>query len=277
MKKLTHCPIEKNSIFVPPILKNIKMKFVTPIIKQIPNTITMLNLSAGFAAIIMALDMNFIQFAPWLIFLAAIFDFLDGFAARALNAYSKIGKQLDSLADIVSFGVAPGILAFQIMKIALHCNSWETLFVGVNNFDWAYIAIAVFIPVFSAIRLAKFNIDDRQTSSFIGLPTPASAILIASIAYVVLNSHNLEVMNFVLNKNFLFALYIFDAVLMVSSLKMFSFKLKSYAFKQSWLQYIFLILSVAILFWLKMLGLPLVIALYILFSVVYSVTQKENS
>jgi CDP-diacylglycerol--serine O-phosphatidyltransferase len=248
----------------------------TPIIKQVPNTITMLNLASGFLAIILALDMSFVQFAPWLILLAAVFDFLDGFAARLLNAYSEIGKQLDSLADIVSFGVAPGILAFQLMKIALNCHSWEALFTGVNATQWAYMAVAVLIPVFSAIRLAKFNIDTRQTSSFIGLPTPASAILIASVAYVVLNTHNWTLINVLLNKNMLLFIIIADAILMVSNLKMFSFKIKSASFKDSWVQYLFLLSSVIVLAIYQFFGLPLVIALYIVFSVVYSLTQPKE-
>ena len=137
--------------------------------KHIPNTITSLNLFSGSIAIVMAFEGAYIWVVFWVI-IAAIFDFFDGMAARLLNAYSDIGKELDSLADVVSFGVAPAVAVFTLLRndIIYH----ESLI-----FIQPYIPYLAFvIPIFSALRLAKFNIDERQTSSFIGLPTPANAL-----------------------------------------------------------------------------------------------------
>ncbi len=137
------------------------------ITKHIPNFITCLNLFAGCISCVMAFRGEYLPAALFM-YLAAIFDFLDGMMARLLNAYSKIGKELDSLSDMVSFSVAPGIILF----------SWLQTIVP-DKFFLPYLAFL--IPVASALRLATFNIDDRQTSSFIGLPTPANAIFIASL------------------------------------------------------------------------------------------------
>ena len=138
------------------------------ITKHIPNTITCLNLFSGSMAVYYAFLGNY-QLVFALVLLAAVFDFFDGFAARLLKAYSPMGKELDSLADMVSFGLAPGAVAFSLLR--------QTVFP-----EW--LAFAGFIiPVFSALRLAKFNIDERQTNSFIGMPTPANAIFWVSASY----------------------------------------------------------------------------------------------
>ena len=136
--------------------------------KHIPNTITSMNLFSGSIAIVMAFEGAFIWVVFWVI-LAAIFDFFDGMAARLLNAYSEIGKELDSLADVVSFGVAPSVAVFILLRDYI-------LFPESLSIIQPYVPyLAFIIAVFSALRLAKFNIDERQTSSFIGLPTPANA------------------------------------------------------------------------------------------------------
>ena len=154
------------------------------IVRNIPNFITSLNLVAGFTAVIFAFNINTIAYAPYYVFLAAVFDFFDGFSARLLKSYSKIGKELDSLADVVSFGVAPGVLMYQMLQF----SSYN--FLMFENNTIINIIVASLIPVFSALRLAKFNIDERQSDSFIGLPTPASAILIASITIIFFSANS---------------------------------------------------------------------------------------
>ena len=136
--------------------------------KYIPNTITCCSLASGFIAGVMALQGEFFNVVIW-VMLAALFDFMDGFAARLLKAFSPIGKELDSLSDVISFGVAPGLMLYESLRlVALH------LPLGSYNTWVPYMACV--IPVFSALRLAKFNIDDRQTTSFLGLPVPAHAL-----------------------------------------------------------------------------------------------------
>lgn len=222
------------------------MRFIT---KHIPNAITCLNLFAGCLACVVAFKGIFIL-AAYLVMLAAIFDFLDGFAARLFKAYSPLGKELDSLADIVSFGVAPGFVLFSFLT-------------HVTGSYWAMLAFL--IPIFSALRLAKFNIDERQTSSFIGLPTPANAIfwvfLISSIkkhylAYFTLNE-------FRITTTILIGIFCF---LLVSEIPMFSLKFKNAHWKNNKIRFVFLLASITLIFWLKFKAFPFIIGLYILLS-----------
>src|SRR5664279_5423425 len=147
--------------------------------KHIPNFITSLNLVSGFIAIIFAANGNLVT-SSWFILAAMIFDFLDGFSARLLHAYSDIGKELDSLADVVSFGVAPALIIYQLL------NSSLSLFAPaiVNSHDVKAVLILIFpviMPICGALRLAKFNIDTTQTKSFKGLPIPANALAVISV------------------------------------------------------------------------------------------------
>jgi len=150
------------------------------ITKHIPNILTCLNIVSGCIAVVAALLYGSLEMAACWIIIGAVFDFSDGFAARMLKAYSPIGKDLDSLADVVTFGVAPGVIVFRLL--------FEITYVGVPGLasnSYQYLPYVAFvIPVFSALRLAKFNIDDRQTTSFIGLPVPAHALFWASIMRV---------------------------------------------------------------------------------------------
>ena len=239
--------------------------------KHIPNLLTSLNLTCGFIAIIMAFNPNMLMFAPYLVFIAAVFDFSDGFAARMLKAYSELGKQLDSMADMVSFGVAPGIIAYQMIQIAFNP------YIHTNNLVWllSYI-IPALIPVFSALRLAKFNIDERQTNSFIGLPTPGSAILISSLALVLFNSSNIALQFIISNPYIISTVIVLDCILMVSELPMFSLKLKSLSFKENLTQYIFLLISLVLIIAFQFYALPLIIGVFIIESlVVYIFTLKR--
>ena len=211
-------------------------------IKSIPNSITSLNLLSGCFAIIFALSGDF-KAALICIIASAVFDFFDGLAARALNAYSIIGKELDSLADMVSFGVAPAMIMLTYTKILVETNF--VIFDGVgsiSNFtENLMILIPLLIAVFSALRLAKFNIDTRQTENFLGLATPSCALLCASLVYSTDVYEPLAVF---------FAVYPYTipmialvlSYLLVSEIPMFSFKFKNLSWKDNAARYIFLIL-----------------------------------
>lgn len=154
--------------------------------RSIPNTITLLNLISGCIGIVFAFN-DMLEWSAYMIGIAAVFDFFDGFVARLLDARSEIGKQLDSFSDAVSFGVLPGIILFQLISV-----SFGEYFNPINQRPLNHVVVeflAFILPAFSVLRLAKFNIDDRQTYGFIGMPTPASAILIGSLP-LILASYN---------------------------------------------------------------------------------------
>jgi len=232
--------------------------------KHIPNFLTLLNLFCGCCAILFSFD-NLVL-TSYFVGLAVVFDFLDGFAARLFNAKSNIGKDLDSLADVVSFGVVPGMILFRLIEAFFTTGEYrnETLF---------YIPfIAFLIPLFSALRLAKFNNDERQTDSFIGLPTPANAILIASFP-LILNQQstlldiNLEGLQNLLNNVFvLIVMTIVLSYLLIAELPLFSLKFKSFSWAENKTRYIFLIISIVALILLFYSAIPIIIILYILIS-----------
>ena len=218
--------------------------------RHAPNTITCLNLFCGCLSVVHSLG-GMLDIAAYLILVAAVFDFLDGFAARWLKAYSDLGKQLDSLADMVSFGVAPASVMYMLL----------------GNTGYYLIAPAAYIiAVFSALRLAKFNIDTRQTDSFIGLPTPANALFICSLAFISADNIQLYVLT---NDNifFLLAVTAVSSYLLVAELPLFSLKFKSFDWKSNKIRYIFVIISVIVLIMLQWAGLAVVILIYIVLSI----------
>ncbi len=221
--------------------------------KHIPNLISCLNLFSGSIAVVLAFEGLFFYAFLW-IMLAAVMDFLDGMAARLLNAYSPIGKELDSLADIISFGFAPGIMIFKILQI----NS------EIVNFGFPFLPyIAFLIPIFSALRLAKFNIDERQTDSFIGLPTPANAMFWASgIAGTWKYSDGNELLYTTI---IIISILIFSW-LMISEIPMFSLKMKKIEWKENQLKFILPVIGTIAIFFLGSAGIAFVILLYILIS-----------
>lgn len=235
-------------------------------IKHIPNFITLLNLISGCIAITFAFQGN-LEVASWLIGLAAIFDFFDGMAARLLNVKSAIGKELDSLADVISFGVVPGVIVFQLLSMNVIIASPLIPY------------IAFLIPAFSALRLAKFNIDTRQEDMFYGLPTPANAILIASFP-LILNKNDLLfglgtefIETLILNPYFLIGFTLVMSWLLVAEIPLMSLKFKSFAWSENKPRFILLILSVISLAIFQFAGIPIILMLYILISV--SGMQKQ--
>lgn len=230
------------------------------IIKHIPNTITCCNLISGCGSILF-LCHNHILWAAAMIFVAAVFDFLDGFAARLLDAKSPIGGELDSLSDVVSFGVAPSfIVAWFLSKTGV---GW-----WIHDFN-VFPVLAFILAAFAAVRLAKFNLDTRQTSSFIGLPVPAVGLFIASLPFMLFRfGHDTWLYNFVMNPYFLLAMVAVFSWLMISEVPFFSFKIKNLRFKENILRYFVVIFAIVAVIVLKCVALPFVFLFYILLSVI---------
>ncbi|MDD2798845.1 MAG: CDP-alcohol phosphatidyltransferase family protein [Bacteroidales bacterium] len=226
--------------------------------RHIPNTITSLNLFAGCVAAVLAFQGDFVITAL-LVYLASLFDFLDGFAARALKAYSAIGKELDSLADMVSFGFVPAIVVFVMLKN------------GLTDSPFSHIIpyTAFLLAVFSGLRLAIFNIDDRQTVSFIGLPTPANGLFWVSFAawYQQSNLSNLQ-------PGVLLVFVALFSFLLVSSLPMFSLKIKNLSFKENALPFLLLISGLGLIIFYGYLGVSLSIGIYIISSLFVKIIKR---
>ena len=230
--------------------------------KHIPNAITCLNLFSGCIAIVFAFQGAYMT-AACLIALAAIFDFFDGFAARLLNAYSPLGKELDSLADVVSFGVAPGVMIYSfISDLSYTTGRSEYL---------TYLAFL--IPVFSALRLAIFNLDERQATSFIGLPTPANALF---WAFGIAGSFE-YVLDTTFDPMIVVAATIFFSWLLVSNLPMFSLKFKHYKWRGNRLRYYFIAGCIVLLIMLGITGLSACILWYIGLSLLSVLSIKKRS
>ncbi len=240
-------------------------------IKQIPNIITSLNLLCGCVAVMFALSGDLIT-ASFFAFLGIFFDFFDGLAARLLNASSKVGLELDSLADMVTSGVVPGFVMVQLLSQAItgdYLNITEIF--SDNNWNEGFTQflpfIGLLIVVASAYRLAKFNVDTRQTTSFIGLPTPANTLLILSLPLILAFQHSDLVVDVILNKWVLIGLTILSSILLNAEIPLFGLKFKTWGFKGNAIRYVFLIIAIVGLFLLHFLAIPLIILLYILMSV----------
>ncbi|GAA4010180.1 CDP-diacylglycerol--serine O-phosphatidyltransferase [Hymenobacter fastidiosus] len=221
---------------------------------HLPNAVTCLNLFAGCLALC-NIFAGQLETAAYLVGLAAAFDFADGLLARALHASSPIGKDLDSLADVVSFGVVPGALLFHLLGQAAG---------GLP----AWLPYAGFIvTIFSALRLAKFNNDTRQTDSFIGLPTPACTLVVAALP-LILAHDTFSLTSLILNPGVLLALTLLLSGLLVAEIPLFALKFKSLTWADNSLRFVFLILAVALLLLLGVAAIPLAVLLYVVLSVV---------
>ncbi len=225
----------------------------------IPNLLTLSNLLCGSLAVVSALEGDLVR-VFWLVMLSALCDFLDGFAARLLNQYSALGVQLDSLADMVSFGLVPSMVTFSILR---------TLEFGGECGVCSYVAFI--IVLFSALRLARFNIDEEQHEEFLGLPTPACSIFFVATGWMFDKG-------LLANTDAIW--YAVDAVVMATLLivpvKMFSFKFKSFGWRGNELRFVFVILSaVAVAVW-QVKVVPTVIVAYILVSLVRHMLAKRS-
>ena len=258
--------------------------------KHIPNTITSLNLLCGCFAIVAAFNGQ-LTWSALLIGLSAIFDFFDGMVARLLHVHSEIGKQLDSLADVISFGLVPGIIMFQFISADLGDNN---ILIQERSINHLLIAsIAFIIPVLSAVRLAKFNIDPRQSDSFIGVPTPANAILIGSLVLIMdlqlgldiydpdsnlthLTSYKALIANALYNPYFLCCISILMSILLVSEIPLFALKFKNLSWTDNKIRFLFILISAGLLLSLKLIALPIIIVIYILLSIINNFASAKQ-
>ncbi len=232
--------------------------------KNIPNFITLLNLFSGILSIV-SLYQGSIAWAVYFILIAAIFDFMDGAAARMLNLQSELGKQLDSLADLVSFGLAPGFLMFFLIKTS---QPLPEIIFNENNLVPYF---AFLIPLLSAWRLAKFNIDTRQEEQFLGLPTPANALMIASLGLISQNIFNPQLwMISLTNSSFLLlGLTLVLSILLVAEIPLLSLKFKNLTWKENQSRFLLIGSSVILLFLLKISAIPLILISYVLISIFF--------
>lgn len=256
-------------------------------IKQIPNLFTLLNLFLGCIAIVFALQTETISIyvgsdlsthynipeklsvAALFIFAAAVVDFLDGFVARLLNASSEMGKQLDSLSDVVSFGVAPSVILYQLLRISFIKEE--------NGLDVSMLWLmpAFILACAGAYRLARFNLDDSQSFGFKGLPIPAAGLLIASFPLMLHDGNNIFIVNELLtNKWVLYALIVLVSWLMVSTLPLMALKFKDFSLKNNIPKIILLVVAVASAFIFHWLAVPIIFIVYIILSLLKK--QKQS-
>lgn len=241
--------------------------------KHIPNAITLLNLLSGLIALVYAFDDN-LQMAFFWVCMGIFFDFWDGFAARVLKVSSPLGVQLDSLADMVTSGVVPGVVMYQMLDHIQENNA----FYNVTE-DTFYMKLVPFIGFIitlgSCMRLAKFNIDTRQTDSFIGLPTPANALFILSIP-MILNTTAFDFMQTIFsNPYILVGISIFSAFIMNAELPLFSLKTKNKNLSDNKLTFLFLGICALLLLFFQYEAIPVIIGFYILLSVILNKTKKS--
>ena len=239
-------------------------------IKQIPNIITSLNLLCGCVAIMFAVSGDLVS-ASFFAFAGIFLDFFDGLAARVLNAQSQVGLQLDSLADVVTSGVLPGIVMVQLLSEALTGTSLDisTIFSDTANSTSieSYLPfIGLLIAVASGYRLAKFNVDTRQTTSFIGLPVPANTLLILSLPLILSFQAGQQITEIILTPWFLIIITLVSCVLLNAEIPLFGLKFKTWNFKDNAVRYLFLIASILLLVVLKFIAIPIIIFSYILVS-----------
>ena len=251
--------------------------------KQIPNLFTLSNLLSGIIAIIMALSDKLVE-AAFFVFLGIFFDFFDGFFARKFNVSGELGKQLDSLADMVTSGVVPGLVMFQLILFSTK-QQWFMELSYTNMMSWQdhsdtyyyFIPfIGLLIPLASAYRLANFNIDERQTSSFIGLPTPALAIFILSLPLILNYSNHQFFINLIHNKYILIGITLLGSYLLNAEMPLFSLKFNNYSWASNKVKYIFLLFTIMLLIVLKTVAIPLVIILYVSLSIIDNSLDKKD-
>jgi CDP-diacylglycerol--serine O-phosphatidyltransferase len=234
--------------------------------KHIPNFITSLNLAAGFISIVFAINGDVVT-ASWLIIAAMIFDWSDGFSARLLKAYSDIGKELDSLADAVSFGVAPALIMYQLLGTSLSLT-WPMIINASGAGDKLILLAPVIMCVCAVLRLAVFNTDESQVKSFKGLPTPANALAVISLVIAAHYSDRTVFKNILESTPLLLILTVALSLLMVSRIPLISLKVANLKLKGNEGRYMLIILVVAAFLFLGIGAIPLVIPFYIIASII---------
>ncbi len=236
--------------------------------KHIPNTITTFNLLSGTFGVISVLEGNLIM-GSIKMGCGLLFDFFDGFSARLLKVSSPEGKELDSLADLITFGLLPTVIMYKLM-IGFACTSGKcTGIIPSEYFPYTSFVIVAF----SALRLARFNVDTRQSDSFIGLPTPSAAMVIGSIPLII--EYQPFFNDFILQPKLLLALSLMLSYLLIAELPLLALKFKNYSWKNNSYRYCLLLISVIFLITLKFLAFPAIILSYILMSYVYNTKNKQ--
>lgn len=282
--------------------------------RNIPNAITCGNLLCGCLAIVKAFEGDLV-WAAYLVGIAAVLDFFDGFAARMLKVSSPIGKDLDSLADMVTFGVVPGVVMYQMIRLACFEDDYfKMTHFSLGITEWeppSYLFylkyLALIIPLLSCIRLAKFNNDTRQSDSFVGLPTPANAIFIASLPIIInaagynifdhlgsllkmgsdtfypfefneeISSYNKpEYLKLLFNPYVLCLMSCVLSYLLIAELPLIALKFKHFKWKGNEIRFIFLGGAIVLLATLQLVGIPLVIVFYILISIVNNIISRKK-
>lgn len=242
--------------------------------KHIPNLITLLNALCGCIATVFAVS-NRLEMAALFVFLGIFFDFFDGLAARLLDVKSELGLQLDSLADVITSGLVPGVVMYQLLLMS-HSGGWNSEVMGtgmITEMPWLPF-FGFIITLASAYRLAKFNLDENQVSSFVGLPTPANALLILSFPLILLY-HNNDVLNgIILNQWFLIATTVLSAYLLNAPIALFALKFKNWSFKDNALRYVFILVSFVLIITMRYMAIPAIIAFYILSSLISGLGTK---
>ncbi|MGY5352989.1 CDP-alcohol phosphatidyltransferase family protein [Wenyingzhuangia sp. IMCC45533] len=234
-------------------------------VKFIPNLLTLLNLLCGCLAVIFAINYQ-IEYTVALVMLGIFFDFFDGFAARLLKVQSELGKQLDSLADMVTSGVVPGLVMVQMILKSLD----QKPLIGIHNLDQFSILamLGLSITMASCYRLANFNIDENQKEGFIGLPTPANTLLILSLPLMQVYSDYQYVSYIVDNTYALLLLTALSCYLLNARIALFALKFKSFGYKDNKIKYIFLCISLALIIAIKLASIPAIILVYLLLSLI---------
>jgi len=248
-------------------------------LKHLPNTITAFNLISGTVAALFAISGDLV-IAVWFIAIGMVFDFLDGLVARALRVQSPLGVQLDSLADLISFSLAPSLILLQMMQQAFYgrmrpltdvfsARAWE---VGLETY---YPFLALLVLIASAVRLARFNIDTRQTEQFIGLPTPANALLISSLPLIFEYHYTPVIAELLFNKWFLIGITLLSVYALNAPWRLMSLKLKNLSWQDNKQRITLLLIALIGFFGLGYLAIPLVLLCYVGISILWPMAHLE--
>ncbi len=250
--------------------------------RHIPQILTLFNLLSGCAAVVFAMH-NQLELTAFFVCLGIAFDFFDGLAARAFKAQSAIGLQLDSLADMVTSGLVPGLVMYQLLTMS-QTGGWNV--VSLHNFELSSSATTgeilfpfcgFLITLASAYRLANFNTDEEQQEAFTGLPTPANALLVISLPLILMYQGNDLVNSIILNPWFLIVHIVLSSFLLNAPIKLFSLKFKNWDIKDNAIRYIFLLVSLVFLLTMKFLAIPAIVGFYIISSLVAGLgTDKKG-
>jgi CDP-diacylglycerol--serine O-phosphatidyltransferase len=247
--------------------------------KHIPNIITLGNLFSGLIAILLIINGHYV-WAGFFTFLGAFFDFFDGMVARLLGVSGELGKQMDSLADMVSFGVVPGMAMFAMLKLS-HADLANEVFYANENLnilvhtDTVYALPGFLITLFSALRLANFNIDTRQSSSFIGVPTPAITLFVLSILLISVLHQNKMIESMVATPWILYLLTILSSYALVAELPLFAMKFKVWNWQENKIRWIFVAITLGLLVVFQLVAVPMIIIVYVLLSIIDNILGNK--